>query len=252
MDDRPFTRLADVYDAIMAEVEYDDWVDFVLREATRRGFRGGRLLDLGCGTGNATLPAHARGFAVEGLDASPAMIEVARRKLPDATFHVGDFRRFATGRRYALVYSVFDALNNLLSERDFLAMLARVRAHVLPGGTLAFDCNTRTGLRELWDGGEVEGWAGEVYYRWVHAYDEARELASVEAYCRTPEGAFTEVHYERPYDPPELRRMLGAAGFTDVEVLRYPDGLEADEAEPRVWVFARRPAGRLARWWHGT
>lgn len=242
MDAQPFTRLAEVYDAIMADVEYDDWVAFVLRQATLRGFAGGRLLDLGCGTGNATAPAVERGFDVDGLDASPEMLEVARAKLPHAAFHLGDVRDFELPDRYALVYSVFDALNNLLSDEAFVAMARQVRRHLEPGGWFVFDANTRVGLQRLWEDDRAEGWAGEVYYRWLHRYDPATERATVEAYCDGPEGAFTEVHQERPYDPDDLRRLLGIAGFAPVEVVVYPDAGPADARESRVWTFARAPA----------
>lgn len=241
MESPPFTRLASVYDAIMEDVEYEAWVDFLLAEAARRGFEGGALLDLACGTGNATAPARRRGYDVEGLDASPQMLARARAKLPDVRFVQGDVRTFDAGRRYDLIYSVFDSLNNLLEEADLLAAFARVRAHLVPGGRFVFDCNTRTGLRDLWDGGLVEGRVGDVRFRWSHAYDPATDLARVEARCEGPEGPFVEVHHERPYDPAELRRLLGAAGFVDVEVVRFPDAAPATEDEPRVWAFAARP-----------
>lgn len=46
-----------------------------------------RTLDLACGTGFLT--AHLRG-AVTGLDQSPKMLEVARRRLPEAELVAGD------------------------------------------------------------------------------------------------------------------------------------------------------------------
>lgn len=236
----PFTRLAEVYDVIMADVEYDDWVAFVLREATRRGFAGGRLLDLGCGTGNATGPALERGFTVDGLDASAAMLAVARRKFPDARFAQGDMRTFHLRPRYGLVYSVFDAVNNLLTPEAFAAMATRVHRHLRPGGVFAFDANTRVGLRELWEDGRVEGWAGDVYYRWTHAFDEASGTASVEAHCALEDDAFTEVHFERPYEADEMKLLLGRAGFASVDVVAYPEAQTAPADEARVWVFARR------------
>ena len=61
-DSRPFTSLALVYDAIMADIEYDAWGEFILTTVTARGWLGGRCLDFGCGTGNATFPLFARGF----------------------------------------------------------------------------------------------------------------------------------------------------------------------------------------------
>lgn len=238
---RPFTRLASVYDAIMDDVEYDAWVAFLLHQATLRGWGGGRLLDLGCGTGNATRPAVDRGFEVDGLDASDDMLRAARRKVPEATFVRGDLRTFALPRRYALAYAVFDVVNNLLDAADVGRAFARVHAHLQPGGWFVFDANTRAGLRDLWQDGRAEGWAGAVYYRWLHAFDEATGLARVEAHCRVDGRAFTEVHQERPLDPPELRLHLREAGFERVEVIAYPDGEAAAEDEPRVWALARRP-----------
>ncbi len=234
----PFSRLAEVYDEIMADVDYDDWLDFLLREARNRGAPEGRILDLACGTGNATAPALVRGLDVDGLDASNAMLAVARAKLPGVVFHQADARSFELPHHYALVYSVFDALNNLLDDRSFLATARSVRAHLVPGGVFAFDANTTQGLRQLWVDGRAEGWAGEVYYRWTHHYDDARALATVEAYCDGPEGDFTEVHHEKPYDPADLERLLHEAGFGRVDVVRYPSGERATHEDERVWAFA--------------
>lgn len=241
MSPAPFTSLAGVYDAIMEDVEYDDWVQFVLELALERGWTEGPALDLGCGTGNATAPMAARGIAVEGLDASEAMLAVARAKLPGVPFHLGDFRRLALPHPFTLVYSVFDALNNMLRPSEFAAMARGVRRHLAPGGLFVFDVNTTVGLRDLWEGGCAEGWVGDVHYRWLHTFDEARRLATVEAYCETPSGSFTEVHHERPYDADELVTLLQRAGLRQVEALTYPSGRAAPDDAARLWVVARRP-----------
>ena len=236
----PFTALARVYDRIMADIEYDEWLEFVLTKAAELGFTGGPLLDLGCGTGNGTVPVAELGYDVEGLDASDSMLAVARAKLPHVRFHQAEFQTFTLERRYALVYSIFDSLNNLLTDDDFSAMARNVHAHLAPGGVFVFDVNTTAGLRQLWEGGVASGWADDVYYRWEHSFDEARQLAKVEAYCDTAEGAFTEVHYERGYDPPLVTRLLTAAGFSDVEVVAHPDGGALHSDTDRLWVAARR------------
>ncbi|MFA5551957.1 MAG: methyltransferase domain-containing protein [Trueperaceae bacterium] len=236
----PFTALARVYDRIMADIEYGEWAEFVLAKAEELGFAGGPVLDLGCGTGNATRPLVERGLLVEGLDASPAMLKVARAKLPGVTFHQGEFETFSLGQRYALVYSVFDSLNNLLTDEAFGAMASNVLGHLLPGGVFVFDVNTTAGLRQLWEGGVASGWADDVYYRWEHSFDEARQLAKVEAYCDTAEGAFTEVHYERGYDADLVQRLLARAGFRGVQVLAHPDGGRVDSDTDRLWVAAKR------------
>lgn len=242
----PFTALARVYDAIMQDVPYDDWVAFVLREAAARGWRGGRVLDVGCGTGNATAPLVARGFEVVGLDASADMLAVARAKLPGVAFVHGDVRDAPLPGPFALAVSVFDALNNLLEDGDLERAAAHVRAHLEPGGVFAFDVNTAAGLEALWEDDVAEGWAGDVHYRWTHRWDAAARRATVDAWCATPEGAFVETHQERPYEPDELRAALAAAGFARVDVVAYPDGRPAAVDLGRVWVFAVAP-GRPAR-----
>lgn len=236
----PFTSLARVYDRIMADIEYDEWVDFVLRAAEERGFRGGAVLDLGCGTGNGTLQMLRRGLNVEGLDGSKEMLAVARAKLPGVRLHLASFENFQLPARYQLIYSLFDSLNNLLTPEAFDGMARRVHHHLLPGGLFVFDVNTTAGLRDLWRGGVAEGWADDVYYRWQNSYDETTGLTRVTAYCDTPDGAFTEVHYERGYDEAELKTLLTGAGFGAIEVLAHPDGGGAQPDSDRLWVVAKR------------
>lgn len=238
----PFTSLAGVYDRIMEDVEYEDWAEFILELARQRGWTGGAMLDVGCGTGNATQPMVSAGYEVIGVDLSEAMLDVARAKMPGVRFVRTDVKVLRLGRTFSLAFSVFDALNNLLDEADFGLAMTRVLQHLEPGGLFIFDANTTVGLRDLWEGGRVEGWVDDVYYRWIHTFDEATGLAQVEAYCETADGDFTEIHTERPYDPPQLRRLLRAAGFEDVAALSFPSGLPASRDAARVWMVARRPA----------
>jgi len=237
----PFTSLASVYDEIMQDVPYAAWVDFALREAAHRGWAGGRVLELGCGTGNATRLLEERGFEVVAVDASPEMLAVARTKLTRTALVAADMRDVDLPGRFTLTLGVFDVVNNLLADDDMPRVVARVLAHLAPGGVWAFDANTSAGLEALWEGEAVEGWAGEVHYRWRHAWDPVARLATVDAWCEGPAGAFREEHRERPYDPDELRGLLTEAGFARVDVVCFPSGEPAEADDPRVWVFATAP-----------
>jgi SAM-dependent methyltransferase len=63
-------------------------------EAIRRvGISAGdRVLDLGCGSGVFLRAAAERGAQTFGLDASEALIEIARERVPDADLRVGDMQ----------------------------------------------------------------------------------------------------------------------------------------------------------------
>src|SRR5258706_3244255 len=52
--------------------------------------KGTRLLDAGCGAGRPATEAAKHGAVVTGLDASPAMVEYARPRLPEGRFDAGD------------------------------------------------------------------------------------------------------------------------------------------------------------------
>lgn len=81
-----------------------DWAQYIephsypLYEAVQEKLgigSGTRLLDVGCGPGGAASLAARRGARIAGLDASPGSIEVARKRVPDGDFRVGDMETLA-------------------------------------------------------------------------------------------------------------------------------------------------------------
>ncbi len=77
----------------------DDWAS--LQEAQHAPFfeamldaagvgDGVRVFDAGCGGGGASVLARGRGAVVSGLDASAPLIDIARDRVPDGDFRVGD------------------------------------------------------------------------------------------------------------------------------------------------------------------
>ncbi|MEM6430548.1 MAG: class I SAM-dependent methyltransferase [Deinococcota bacterium] len=238
---QPFSLMAQVYDAIMKDIDYEGWADAVLEHAAARGWQGERVLDLGCGTGNSSIPFYSHGYEVIGLDKSPEMLAIARDKMPVLTFLEADFRDFCLDLPVDLVVSMFDSLNNLTEPSDFVRAARCVWETLRPGGLFIFDINTEAGLRDLWEMGIASGYAGDVYYHWTHTYDDTRKLATVEALCRRGELSFTEVHTERAYDPAEAQSLLHEAGFEDICVLGFPYGGQPPEDALRVWMSALKP-----------
>ncbi len=103
---------------------------------------GGPVLELGCGTGRVLLPIAERGFACVGIDRSPAMLAQFRAKPGAETVELScaSMESFdLNGRKFRLVYSAFSAFQHLETVAEQLACLARVRAHLEPGGMFAFD-----------------------------------------------------------------------------------------------------------------
>ncbi|MGD8393932.1 MAG: class I SAM-dependent methyltransferase [Candidatus Eiseniibacteriota bacterium] len=217
----PYAQLARDFDrelgAIFAQFERP------LLDALLRAWRppGDRVLDLACGTGRvATYLARRRRLEVVGLDRSPSMVAMARRRSGGGQVRwlVGDMRRFALRRPVGLVTCLFDSLNHLTRGRDVQRTLRCVARHLLPGGRLLFDVNTPYALRRLWPG------LGRVIERpdhcavWRADYDRRHRRARLVAdyFIGTEARGYRhvrEVHLEKAHHDSELRRWIGNAGL---------------------------------------
>lgn len=124
-------RVADVYDEWYKPVDTAAEVALLAELAG-----GGRVLELGVGTGRVALPLAAKGLDVQGLDASPAMVERMRAKpggdaIPVA---IGDMADVAVDGKFALVFVVFNTFFQLYSQDAQLRCFANVASHLQPGG----------------------------------------------------------------------------------------------------------------------
>ncbi len=116
----------------------------------------GAILDAGCGAGEPVSRFFVdRGYAVTGVDISQRMLALARARIPEARFLLGDMTRLdladAGYAGIAAVYSVFHVDRRLHAGlfRDFARLLA-------PGGALLMTLAARayTGQDEF--DGEIE------------------------------------------------------------------------------------------------
>ncbi len=55
--------------------------------------KGARILDVGCGSGRDALFLSQKGLTITGIDFSKELIQIAREKVPQATFLVMDFEK---------------------------------------------------------------------------------------------------------------------------------------------------------------
>jgi SAM-dependent methyltransferase len=134
-----FSKSAGFYDAIYSWKDYGAEVVRLeaLVEARRRS--GGRtLLDVACGTGKHLHLLRDR-WEVEGVDLDPAMVDLARARLPGVRIEVGDMASFDMGRGYDVVVCLFSAIGYVLTVERLDATIACMARHLLHGGVLAVE-----------------------------------------------------------------------------------------------------------------
>jgi hypothetical protein len=84
-----YDRLAAKYaDALWTELDGKPLDRWLLQRFA--GLAAGPILDVGCGPGHIAAFLGAQGISVTGLDLSPEMVALARERVPEARFVVGD------------------------------------------------------------------------------------------------------------------------------------------------------------------
>src|SRR5579863_10406297 len=112
----------ELYDRLFPATE-----QFYLEEA---GKRGGRVLELGCGTGRLTVSIAQDGIDIVGVDLSDPMMEAARRKARGAGVQVpflhADMRDLNLDGQFATILIPGNTLLHLLTNEDLKQCLAGV------------------------------------------------------------------------------------------------------------------------------
>lgn len=104
------------------------------------------MLELGCGTGRIASALVEPGRRVVGLEIDAALFALARRKAPGVELMRGDMRSFDLDARFDRIIVPFTTFYCLLTRRDALACLKRVRRHLAPKGLFAFDAYAADGF----------------------------------------------------------------------------------------------------------
>ena len=130
-------RWAEVYDERHAWLDPAASVEFLAALAG-----DGRALELAIGTGRVALPLAGRGIAVEGVDASEAMVERLRAKPGGGAIPVviGDMAQVPVSGPFRLVYLVFNALFGLLSQARQADCFRGAGRVLEPGGVFVIEC----------------------------------------------------------------------------------------------------------------
>jgi len=263
---RSYRQFASVYDRLMEEMPYAEWLRFARRCWDRYGMPAS-VVDLGCGTGNIAIPLAKSGFSVFGIDLSADMLAVARSKWEaggrsarsSEAAEAGSIRWLQQDMRdwelpvpVDSVVCFCDCLNYLTEKEDVEAALRRTFDGLVPGGLFLFDVHAP---------GQLERYAKEqpfvldekdIAYLWTCEYDPSRmEIEHDLTFFVREEsdGAgsaglyrrFEESHIQRAYDPQWLADRLRAAGFELLHRCADFSWAEPDDESERLFFVARKP-----------
>jgi len=216
---------------------------------------GGRVLELGCGTGRVLAPLARAGVPIVGIDRSAPMLARARRRLrrvrgARAALVRGDIRQLPFGRRtpFDLVMAPYGILQSLVREADLAETLTSVARVTARGGLFVVDL-----VPDLPRWSEYRrqvSLRGTGLRRGTHLtlvesvrQDRARRLTAFDQEYVERRGRQRRVHrfslVFRTLSVPQMRRRIERAGFRVEAVLGDYAGGPWD-ARADVWLMIAR------------
>lgn len=237
-----YSKLADIYDSVMEDVDYELWADFIDAIMLEHHPNPVDILELACGTGSVSLFLdELECYNMVGTDKSSQMIQKAHQKnkemLCNVQFEVMDFLDLQLDRTFDVVFSVFDSVNYLQNGDEVLTFLNEAKSVLRPGGLLIFDFTTpKNSIQAIEYLNNEEGYTEDNYrYFRKSSYDADNQLHEntfrIEKLADDQETVlqeFNEVHQQRIYG---LQQMLDIIDQTAYNIRAKYSGFDFEEAD---------------------
>jgi SAM-dependent methyltransferase len=147
--DRRWFSMTDAYGEDLAYIHDAGFGHFATNAAPllleglrRRGLDSGLVVDLGCGSGILAEAISTAGYEVLGIDISPAMVAMARDRVPNGRFRVGSLLAAELPPCVA-VAAVGECFNYLFDSgntgQGLVALFRRIYGALSRGGQFVFD-----------------------------------------------------------------------------------------------------------------
>ncbi|WP_202080717.1 class I SAM-dependent DNA methyltransferase [Caldalkalibacillus salinus] len=223
-----YQHLAYVYDQLMHDVPYDQWLTFLNEVCARHHHQINAVIDLGCGTGSIAIPLVQQGYKVTGIDLSETMLAVAQEKASNTGVDVQwihqDMTELDLGTQYDTIISFLDSLNYVTEPSQLQACFHRVYQHLTDDGLFIFDVHSMYKMRHIF-GETLFGTNDEalslLWQCWIETDTDTVEhdLTYFVQHTDNQYIRYDEVHTQRGYEEDLLRRWLEEVGFDILQVV---------------------------------
>lgn len=239
-----YTALADIYDIVMTDVDYETWTDYIDEIILKHNPEAADILELACGTGTMALSLEELDcYHITATDGSPDMIRVAKEKGRAAAsgvrFRAMNVLDLQFREKFDVVYMVFDSLNYLKTDHEIIRMHQEVKKVLNPGGIFIYDFTTpRNSRKAISYLNNDSGKAGDHYYYYRDSRYDPREKIHTNTFkihkLHPKTGHVVETsreeHHQKIYTYPEISSFIKK---TDFRILKAYDGFALKPAHTK-------------------
>ncbi|GER66964.1 methyltransferase [Weizmannia acidilactici] len=218
-----YEDFAYVYDVLMEDAPYADWLRWIKAQQQQYGITGRRILDLACGTGELSVHLAREGYDVTGVDLSENMLAVASEKALVESLYIVFLQQnmcMLEGLHDFDIVAVFcDSLNYLETESEVKETFRHVYGALRPGGMFLFDVHSIYKIDRLFQNHTFADNGDDVSYIWnsfpgAYPHSVEHELSFFVFDEKTGlYERFDELHKQRTFPVETYGKWLREAGF---------------------------------------
>lgn len=245
-----YNRFAYLYDELMQDAPYDQWVKFTEERLSKYKIGGKSFLDLACGTGELSVRFAKVGFDVTGVDMSADMLTVARAKAEEhgltIPFYEQDMAELEGLKSFDIIGIYCDSLNYLPSEEKVVNTLSKVFQYLKKGGIFFFDVHSIYKINHLFMDQTFTLNEDHLAYIWnsfpgAHPNSVEHELSFFVLDDRSGKyDRFDELHKQRTFSIDQYSSWLIDAGFEILEVNADFKVKQPNPESERIFFMARK------------
>ena len=207
-----------------------------------------------CGSGRFLVPLLRQGITVEGLDASPAMLQACRDRCAQENLtpvlYEGALESAMPSKTYGLIFVLAGSFCLITDRQAAERSLDLLVSRLLPGGRLILEVETTAGMTPgpfPWRSHRVDCPDGaELICRSQCTYHSVEQIGRVQTiYELVQDGQLRAQEYEamsiRHYPLAEFDALLRGKRLIDITCLRPYTTQPADDGDEAVLFVCRKP-----------
>lgn len=243
-----YENFAEVYDTFMENIPYEEWLIYIEKIWAKFNIKPKLIADLGCGTGNITIPLAKKGYELIGIDNSFQMLAKAREKSIKENLNIlyleQDMREFELYGTVDCIISICDSINYILEEDELLQVFKWVNNYLEPKGLFIFDINTIYKFENILSDNSFSQTTENSAYTLENYFDNEEMINEfytnffIEDEKTNLYHRFEEIHYEKAYSIKKIKELIKKSGL---ELLAVYDELtfnKPKEDSQRVFFIA--------------